>query len=429
MVLNYASRLFWKRSLIDKKIKNSHALMLANGFFYQTCKGQFAFLPLGQRVLDKLSLLIEAELNNIGGQKCSLPSMAPASLWKRTGRWQEYGSIMFKLKDRERTEFCLQPTAEEMMTDIVANYGTITPGALPLLLYQTTEKYRNEERPEFGSIRCSQFLMNDLYSFDVDKATASETYGVISAVYKRILFNRLGLNETRMVEADNGDMGGDVSHEYHLPNVAAQDHIGVCNTCGSSRLWGPDVTCEPCNTVMQKMPTIEIGHTFMLGTRYTEAFGAKDEGGVPYFMNCFGLGVTRLLGASIDLLSSATIMRLPEALSVFKVAIILPKPISTSSASLDFAYSIMNDLDDFEHLKDDILIEDRTQKSVGQRLTHLNQLGIPHIFVVQAKKSYKPHDTIRIEYFRTEPRSFELIDCGILNHSQMFDVLRNIDRK
>ncbi|CAD5215685.1 unnamed protein product [Bursaphelenchus xylophilus] len=399
--------------------------MISNGMISQTCKGQFAFLPLGQRVLDKLQKVVEDELNQIGAQKVSMPLMATAQLWNKSGRWERNGSIMFKTKNCENAEFCLQPTGEEMITEIVAHHGAGISDGRPLLLYQSTEKFRNEARPEYGMIRSTQFLMNDLYSFDVSLQSASNTYKIVTDAYKRIFFERLGLTEIQIVDAENGDMGGDVSHEYHLQNAAAQDHIALCRDCKTSTLWSPNIKCEKCDNKMESVPTVEVAHTFMLGTEYSSVFNAKGDDGIPYSMNCFGIGLTRLIAASIDTLSTGNAMRLPYPLSPFKVAIVLPKPTGAVTPPLDFAYSMLDTLEGLRNLDGDILIDDRIQKSVGRRLNELNQLGIPHIFVIQAKKSFQPHDHIRIEYLRTEPRSKEFIDCGILNHSQMLSVLRN----
>ncbi|KAI6242650.1 Prolyl-tRNA synthetase [Aphelenchoides fujianensis] len=405
MVFHRASRLLLKFTPVDaaKTKCSSYGLMLANGMIQQTGKGIFAFLPVGQRVLDKLTRLVEDELTEVGAQKCVLPALGQEDLWAKSGRWAVYGSGLFRFEDR----FGRKPTCEEMVADLAAQHGVFKAESLPMLLFQTTEKFRDEMNPRFGLLRSRHFHMNDLYSFDRDEQAAVQTYELISDAYRRIFFDRLGLKETMIVPATAEEMGGSVSHEFHLPNESAEDHVLKCENCGVCRTASDaeDEKCANCGRKGTSTITVEIAHTFQLGTKYTSVFGSRAADQTPYFMCCFGIGVSRLIAASIDVLSPlTTAMRLPEAIAPFRVAVVVPKAAA-------------------DHPANDVLLDDRTAKSVGRRLVELNQLGVPHVLVVPARKSARPHDLVELEYFRTRPRGDSLELIGMFSHADVFRLL------
>ncbi|KAI6197065.1 hypothetical protein M3Y94_01180900 [Aphelenchoides besseyi] len=429
MSLTYASRLLLKFTPVDatKTKCSSYGLMLASGLIQQTGKGLFAFLPVGQRILDKTIRLIEKELNDAGAQKCTLPALGSEELWSKCGRWNVYGTELFRLEDRMKRTFCLQPTYEEMISDIAAQFGVFKTESLPMLVYQTTEKFRDEMNPRFGLLRSRHFHMNDLYSFDRNEEDAVQTYQRISDIYRKIFVEQLGLTETLVLTADAKEMGGNVSHEYHLPNESAEDRLLVCGSCRSVRI-GAEIenkTCAKCEGEREMINSVEIGHTFQLGFKYSSVFNARSSDQVPYFMCCFGIGVTRLIAASIDVLSpSTTALRLPNAIAPFKLAIVLPKT-KEDHPSMRFARDLAHQLASLPSFHGDVLVDDRTSKSVGRRLIELNQLGIPNILVVPAKKSTNPHDLIELEYFRTHPRNDQLNLVGLFSHRDIFQLLHH----
>lgn len=207
---------------------SSHQLMLRAGMMRRVASGIFTFLPLGQRVIAKVEAIIREEMNRKGGQEVGLPIIQPAEPWLETKRWMEYGPEMFKLKDRHGRDFCLGPTHEEIITVLVRSEVT-SYKQLPLLLYQIQNKYRDEIRPRFGVMRAREFIMKDLYSFDVDEDGLNESYAKMYDAYSRI-FTRCGL-VYRVVEADPGAIGGSTSHEFTALANYGETEIVFCGSC------------------------------------------------------------------------------------------------------------------------------------------------------------------------------------------------------
>jgi len=207
----------------------SHKLMLRAGLIRKSASGLYTYLPLGLRVLRKIESIVREEMDAKGGQEVLMPIMQPAELWEESGRWEVYGAELFRLKDRHNREFCLGPTHEEIITDLVR--GEIRSyKQLPLLLYQIQNKYRDERRPRFGLMRGREFVMKDLYSFDRDEAGLHENYIKMYNAYCRI-FSRCGLTY-RPVEADPGAIGGTGgSHEFMVLADSGENSVVYCSGC------------------------------------------------------------------------------------------------------------------------------------------------------------------------------------------------------
>ena len=201
----------------------SHKLLLRAGFIRRSSAGVYTYLPLAYRVLEKIKNIVRDEMNKAGGQEVMLPIIQPAELWMETGRWHVYGDEMFRLKDRHGRDFCLGPTHEEIITDLVR--GEVNSyRQLPLLLYQIQNKYRDERRPRFGLMRGREFIMKDLYSFDVNEEALDVSYQKCMS-YTNI-FTRCGLNFN--VEADSGAIGG-VTHEFMVLAESGEATIVYCD--------------------------------------------------------------------------------------------------------------------------------------------------------------------------------------------------------
>jgi prolyl-tRNA synthetase len=206
----------------------SHRLMLRAGLIRKLAAGIYATLPLGERVLQKTMAIIREEMNRAGALELTLPFVQPAEIWQESGRWDVYGKELLRLKDRHNREFCLGPTHEEVITDLVR--GIVSSyKQLPVNLYQMHIKFRDEIRPRFGVMRAREFIMKDAYSFDADDRGAEESYRAMHAAYCRI-FERLGLR-FRAVEADSGPIGGSFSHEFMVLAETGEDVVVVCPAC------------------------------------------------------------------------------------------------------------------------------------------------------------------------------------------------------
>jgi prolyl-tRNA synthetase len=206
----------------------SHKLMLRAGLIRKLTSGVYSFLPLGWRIIHKIEQIVREEMDSAGALEVKLPAILPSELWKETGRWDVYGKELFRIKDRHDREFCLGPTHEEIITDLVRN-NVKSYRELPLNLYQIQTKYRDEIRPRFGVMRAREFIMKDAYSFDRDEEGLEKSYKIMYEAYNRI-FDRCGL-KYKVVHADPGPIGGGFSQEYMVISPTGEDEIMHCDKC------------------------------------------------------------------------------------------------------------------------------------------------------------------------------------------------------
>lgn len=204
----------------------SHQLMLRAGMIRQTAVGIYSWLPLGLRVLNKVSAIIREEMNRAGALEVLMPAAQPAELWQASGRWQDYGPELLRFKDRHQRDYCVGPTHEEVVSDLLKR-DLLSYKQLPVNFYQIQTKFRDEIRPRFGVMRGREFIMKDAYSFDLDEAGMRASYEAMYGAYCKI-FERLGLNY-RAVMADNGAIGGSGSHEFHVLADTGEDALAVAD--------------------------------------------------------------------------------------------------------------------------------------------------------------------------------------------------------
>ncbi len=206
----------------------SHQLMMRAGMIRKVAAGIYSYLPYGLRALRKMEQIIREEMDRAGAIECLMPMANPAELWQESGRWEKYGKELLRFKDRKSADFCMGPTHEEVITDIIRN--TVNSyKQLPLNLYQIQTKFRDEIRPRFGLMRGREFVMKDAYSFDLEDAGADDSYRKMYQAYRNI-FNRCGL-KFRSVEADSGAIGGNFSHEFMVLAESGEDGIVSCDSC------------------------------------------------------------------------------------------------------------------------------------------------------------------------------------------------------
>ncbi|HEX9021685.1 MAG TPA: proline--tRNA ligase [Nitrospirota bacterium] len=207
----------------------SHKLMVRAGFVRQLAAGLYIYLPLGIRVMEKISRIIREEMNAIGGQEVTMPVLNPAEVWQQTGRWDSIGDEMFRLKDRSGRDMCLAMTHEETMTWLAA-HDIRSYRELPQIWYQVQTKLRDEARPKSGVLRTREFTMKDSYSFDRDEAGLDKSYQLHLEAYQKI-YSRCGI-KFYVVQSDTGMMGGSMAHEYMAPSAAGEDEVALCGGCG-----------------------------------------------------------------------------------------------------------------------------------------------------------------------------------------------------
>ncbi|HAM33479.1 MAG: proline--tRNA ligase [Deltaproteobacteria bacterium RBG_16_66_15] len=229
----------------------SHRLMLRAGLLRKVASGIYNYMPAGLRVLRKVERILREEMDRAGAQEVLMPAVVPSELWKESGRWDAYGKELLRFKDRADREFCLGPTHEEVITDLVRR-EVRSYRQLPLTLYQIQDKFRDEIRPRFGLMRGREFFMKDAYSFDADEDGAAESYRKMYGAYCRI-FRRMGL-DFRAVEADTGNIGGSSSHEFMVIADSGEDAIVSCSSCA----YGANVEkaeCSPAEAATSPMGT------------------------------------------------------------------------------------------------------------------------------------------------------------------------------
>ncbi|MBV5300943.1 MAG: proline--tRNA ligase, partial [Methylococcales bacterium] len=198
----------------------SHQLMIRAGLIRKLASGLYTWLPLGLRVLRKVEKIVRTEMEKSGALEVLMPGLQPAELWQETGRWEQYGAELARLKDRHQRDFCLGPTHEEIITDL-ARHEIKSYKQLPITYFQIQTKFRDEIRPRFGVMRAREFIMKDAYSFHLTEESLHETYDVMYKAYTTI-FTHFGL-KFRAVIADSGSIGGAISHEFHVLADSGED--------------------------------------------------------------------------------------------------------------------------------------------------------------------------------------------------------------
>lgn len=280
------------------------------------------------------------------------------------------------------------------MAALLASAATLSYRQFPLRLYQTGYKFRDERKPRFGLMRAKEFLMKDCYSFDVDAKSATETYRQMNNVYRE-LFTRIGVPYVD-VQADTGSMGGSESHEYQYPADVGEDVLVQCAACSYASnvelCASSDTVCPSCKRPeLRRTQGIEVAHTFLLEDRYTKAMGATylQPNGKPaaLWMGCYGIGITRLIAASLECLSTETELRWPVVLAPFTVCIIPPKDGSKEQRSVEhFVAEIYHRLNDgVAGLHDEIVVDDRCSLTIGKRVLEAKRFGYPVVVVIGPK--------------------------------------------
>src|SRR5687768_11865926 len=335
----------------------SHRLMLRAGLIRQEAAGIYAWLPLGLRVLNKVNAIIREEQNRSGAIELLMPTIQSADLWIESGRYNDYGKEMLRIRDRQDRAMLFGPTNEEMITDIFRTYIKSYKD-LPLNLYHIQWKFRDEVRPRFGVMRSREFLMKDAYSFDLDGAGARHAYNRMFVAYLRT-FARLGLKAIPM-RADTGPIGGDLSHEFIILAATGESEVFSHKDYLDFPVPGPETDFDDVaglqslvdrwtslyaatsekhdERAFAALPDdkkvsargIEVGHIFYFGTKYSEPMGATVTGPDgqerPVHMGSYGIGPSRLVAAIIEASHDDNGIIWPEAVAPFDVTLLNLKP-------------------------------------------------------------------------------------------------------
>lgn len=368
----------------------SHRLMLRAGMIRQLNAGIYNWLPLGLRVLKNIERIVREEMDKAGAQEILMPCIQPAELWQESGRYDDYGAEMLRIKDRHGHDMLFGPTNEEVVTDIfrksVKSYKD-----LPMNLYHIQWKFRDEIRPRFGLMRGREFLMKDAYSFDLDYEGAKRAYDTMYEAYLKT-FKRLGLTAIP-VRADTGPIGGKLSHEFQIIAETGESDV-YYDVAFEALMDAPEVDVDKLHSLyaaademhdpkscpvpeanLRKKRGIEVGHVFYFGTKYSEAMNAQvmNAEGKPVFveMGSYGIGVSRLVGAIIESSHDENGIIWPEAVAPFKVGLLNLK---TGDAACD---AICEGL--YQKLCNagvEVLYDD-TKESPGKKFATQDLIGTP----------------------------------------------------
>ena len=392
----------------DAKIK-SHQLMLRTGMIKQSSAGIYSWLPLGFKVMKKIENIVREEQNNIGAQEMLMPTIQSADIWKESGRYDDYGDEMLRIKDRQGREMLYGPTNEELITEIFRS-SIKSYKSLPQMLYHIQWKFRDEVRPRFGIMRCREFYMKDAYSFDISDEAAKESYNKMFYSYLKT-FTKLGLKAIPMA-ADTGPIGGDLSHEFIIladtgeSNIYADKNIFNINTdeydLNSTSLEKMrndfssfyavtdekfnkkdfDLKVKKSDQIAAK--GIEVGHIFYFGDKYSKPLNCfvDHQGGkkVPVKMGSYGIGVSRLVGAIIEANFQNDVMKWPKAVSPYDVVIITSIN-KNNRQCLEIAYKIYKEL---QKQKIDVLLDD-VDENMSAKFKKHELIGIPNQIIIGSK--------------------------------------------
>ncbi len=399
-----------KNNPSEAKIK-SHQLMLRVGMIKQASAGIYSWLPLGFKIMKKIEEIVRQEQNKIGAQEILMPTIQSSEIWKESGRYEDYGEEMLRIKDRQNREMLYGPTNEEQVTEIFRS-SLKSYKSLPQLLYHIQWKFRDEIRPRFGIMRGREFYMKDAYSFDVSDEEAFYSYNKFFLSYLRT-FKRLDLTAIPMA-ADTGPIGGNLSHEFiiladtgeskiftdkRIFDLNSNDTELEKNSLQQMRKKYEQyysVTDEKFNKEeFEKVVSeenrlitkgIEVGHIFYFGDKYSKAMGASVDlpGGKKDFvkMGSYGIGVSRLVGAIIEAKfdDKNEIMKWPLSVAPYDIALV-PMINKNDKSSLDKAVNINKEL-----IKNNIdaLIDD-TDENYSSKIKKMNLIGVPYQIIIGKK--------------------------------------------
>jgi prolyl-tRNA synthetase len=399
-----------KNNPSEAKIK-SHQLMLRVGMIKQSSAGIYSWLPLGFKIMKKIEKIVREEQNKIGAQEILMPTIQSSEIWKESGRYDDYGDEMLRIKDRQNREMLYGPTNEELITDIFRS-SIKSYKSLPQLLYHIQWKFRDEVRPRFGIMRCREFYMKDAYSFDVSDDDAVFSYNKFFLSYLKT-FKRLDLTAIPMA-AEAGPIGGNLSHEFIILANTGESKIFTDKRIFDLDSEGSVIDKKSLEDLRKKYEKfysvtdekfnkedfekkvleenrlitkgIEVGHIFYFGDKYSKPLNASVDlpGGKKDFvkMGSYGIGVSRLVGAIIEAKydDKEEIMKWPFSVAPYELAII-PMINKNDTTALNKATNIFKH---FESNKIDTIIDD-TDENLSSKIKKFNLIGVPYQIIIGKK--------------------------------------------
>ena len=386
------------------EVSTNAKLLLRGGFVDKLMAGSYSFLPLGWRVYQKIESIVREEMNAIGSEEILMPLLHPKDIWNETGRWNDPGvkEIMYQFKTADGKEYGLSFTHEEIFLDIVRKHS-LSYKNLPIKLYHFSTKFRNELRAKSGLLRGREFLMKDLYSIHTSQEDLDKFYGEVKEAYLRI-YKKIGLNDTKVVEASGGVFTSGRTHEFQIPSSAGEDIIYACAKCDwaqNKEIYTDKIgsKCPQCGGQVEESSSIEVGNIFRFGTVYSEKMKVnfKDKEGQtkPAFLGSYGIGVSRLVGVLAEKFNDDKGLIWPRTVAPFSVQLV---SIGNVAAEAEKIYNqlLAGGVD--------ILWDDRAE-SAGVKLADADLIGIPLRIVVSEKGLEKGN----VEVKKRNSRNIEMV--------------------
>ncbi len=371
-----------KESAKDEISINARLLVRA-GFIRKLMAGVYSYLPLGLISLKKIEQVIRQEINKINGREILMPALHPEDLWQKTGRWQY--PEMFKLKNRSDKNFSLGWTHEEIVTPLMKNFIKSYKD-LPVAVYQIQDKFRDELRAKAGLLRGIEFLMKDLYSFHQDEASLKKYYNRVIKSYFSI-FRRCGIKNQTFLTLARGGAFSKYSHEFQTRAAGGEDMVYFCPTCdravNKELIKEMKNQCPDCRqNKLVAYKTIEVGNIFQLGDRFARAFDFKfkdrdDQEKYP-LMGCYGIGLSRLMGAIVEVNHDKHGLIWPEEIAPFRIHLLCLSRNKKIAKKAEIIYK------DLKNKSVEVLYDDR-EKSAGEKLVEADLIGLPFRAVLSEK--------------------------------------------
>ena len=385
------SRLFTKtrKEIPADEISRNAELLIRGGFIHKEMAGVYSYLPLGLRVLNKIENILREEMNKVGGQEVLMSSFQPKENWEKTGRWETMDDL-YKVGDSSGREVALGPTHEEIVVPILKNYASSYkdfPSDSPLAIYQIQNKFRMELRAKSGILRGREFMMKDMYSFHTSAEDFEEFYNKMKDVYKTI-FKRVGIGHLTYMAFASGGTFSKYSHEFQTITSVGEDTIYLDEKSGlalNKEVLNDEVLSQ-LNLKKEELvehKSIEVGNIFDLKTKYSKPFDLSftDPEGKkhPVLMGCYGIGLSRLLGTVVEVLSDDKGIIWPESIAPFLVHLLL---LGEDEKVKNEANKIYESL-----LKSsvEVLFDDRDGLSAGEKFSDADLFGIPYRAVISTR--------------------------------------------
>lgn len=361
----------------------NHELLTQAGFIDQTMAGVYSYLPLGIRVINNIEQIVREEMNKIQGQEVLMPALHPKEFWQKTNRWNGFDAL-FKIKSRNRSEYALGPTHEEVLVPLCKKF-VHSYKDLPFAVFQIQNKFRDEPRAKAGILRGREFIMKDLYSFHADQISLDNYYEKTKSAYFKV-FNRCKVKA--ILTLSSGGTFSKYSHEFQVETSSGEDIIYFCSKCDIANNQeiikiDDEKKCQQCGSIFKIKKTSEVGNIFKLGTKYSAPFELKylDKKGKNHLviMGCYGIGISRLMGIIVENNFDNKGIIWPENVAPFKAHLLQIGASDNVKQVSQKIYQLLTE----QHIE--ILYDDRQEIMAGEKFADSDLIGCPYRLVVSEK--------------------------------------------